>query len=229
MNLERKMKALESRIGYDFKDRALLKRALTHGSFGDGRRQIDDYQRLEFLGDRVLGLFTAGFLYQKSDEDEGGLARKLNALVRKETCAEIAAELELGDMLFMSKAAEKQGGREKISILGDVAESVLGAIYLDGGYDAAKTFYERHWHERLLGVLDRAMKDPKTELQERAAAQKNDPPKYQTLDQSGPDHRPHFQIEVSVDGVGKGVGDGSSKKDAERAAAADLLSRWKSL
>jgi len=227
MSRSQKLQKLETRIGYSFSDRSLLENALTHGSYGDGRRKIDDYQRLEFLGDRVLGLFTAEILYRKSDENEGGLARKLNALVRKETCAEISQELDLGDMILMSKAAVKQGGRTKVSILGDAAESLLGAIFLDGGFEAAKIFYQQFWHERVLNVLDQAMKDPKTELQERAAAQKINPPVYTLAGQTGPDHRPHFQIEVTVGTQETGRGEGLSKKDAERAAAADLLEKWK--
>ena len=229
MSLTRKLSALQERIDYQFSDIDLLSRALTHGSYGDGRRKIADYQRLEFLGDRVLGLFTAQILYQKSDEDEGGLARKLNALVRKETCAEISAELQLGELVRMSKATEKQSGREKVSILGDIAESLLGAIYIDGGYEAAKAFYEKFWYDRMLDVLNRSMKDPKTELQERAASQKFEMPTYKVLEQSGPDHRPNFLVTVDVAGKVIGRGEGPSKKDAEREAAKDLLSQWSAL
>lgn len=226
MSLDRRLSALEDRLGYEFSDRDLLVQALTHGSYGDGRRKIDNYQRLEFLGDRVLGLFTAGILYLQSDADEGGLARKLNALVRKETCADVAEELELGQILRMSKATEKQGGRERLSILGDASEAVLGAIYLDGGYDAAKEFYERYWHDRMQRVLDHSLKDPKTELQERAAAKKLDSPVYKVMEQTGPDHRPSFSIEVSVGADDIGAGEGPSKKEAERRAAQDLLTKW---
>ncbi len=226
MSLERRLSALEGRLGYQFSDRELLVQALTHGSYGDGRRKIDNYQRLEFLGDRVLGLFTAGILYLKSEADEGGLARKLNALVRKETCAEVAKELELGEIVRMSKATEKQGGRERVSILGDASEAVLGAIYLDGGYEAAKDFYERYWHGRMFDVLNQSLKDPKTELQERAAARKHDSPLYEVIEQTGPDHRPSFVMKVTVDDF-TGMGSGPSKKDAERQAAQDLLDQWK--
>lgn len=226
VNLERRLSGLEDRLGYAFKDRVLLVQALTHGSFGDGRRKIDNYQRLEFLGDRVLGLFTAGILYLKSDEDEGGLARKLNALVRKETCAEVAVELELGSLIHMSKATEKQGGRDRVSILGDASEAILGAIYLDGGYDAAKAFYNRFWHDRMLGVLGRSLKDPKTELQERAAAKKMSAPDYKVVEQTGPDHRPSFVISVAIGDDWVGTGSGANKKDAEREAAQDLLDKW---
>ncbi len=226
MSLQRKLDKLQTRLDYQFSDTALLERALTHGSYGDGRRKIEDYQRLEFLGDRVLGLFTAQILYEKSEEDEGGLARKLNALVRKETCAEISEELEIGEFILMSKATERQGGRERISILADVAESLLGAIYLDGGYEAAKVFYHKFWYGRMLEVLDHSMKDPKTELQERAAAEKLEPPVYEVIGQTGPDHRPSFVMTVVVGDERIGQGEGLSKKDAEREAARDLLRQW---
>ena len=227
MSLDRRLLALEDRLGYAFTDRDLLVQALTHGSFGDGRRKVDNFQRLEFLGDRVLGLFTAGILYLRSDEDEGGLARKLNALVRKETCAEISMELELGDLIRMSQATARQGGRERVSILGDAAEAVLGAIYLDGGYDAAKDFYNKFWHDRMQSVLSQSLKDPKTELQERAAARKLPPPHYEVLEQTGPDHRPSFVIKVSIGSDWSGQGAGANKKDAEREAAQELLTKWK--
>ena len=227
MSLERRLAALEERLGYKFTDRDLLVQALTHGSYGDGRRKVDNYQRLEFLGDRVLGLFTAGILYLSSEADEGGLARKLNALVRKETCAEISQELEIGDIIRMSKATEKQGGREMVSILGDTAESILGAIYLDGGYEAAKAFYNKFWHDRMLNVLNRSLKDPKTELQELAAVRKLGMPVYDLVERTGPDHRPSFIMKVSLGDAWQGEGAGANKKDAEREAAQDLLKKWK--
>lgn len=226
MSLERRLSALEDMMGYTFSDRDLLVQALTHGSYGDGRRKIDNYQRLEFLGDRVLGLFTAGILYLQSDDDEGGLARKLNALVRKETCAEVAVELGLGQVVRMSKATEKQGGRERISILGDVSEAVLGAIYLDGGYAAAKEFYNKFWQGRMIQVLGQCLKDPKTELQERAASRKLGAPNYEVIEQTGPDHRPSFVMRVSISDQHVGTGAGANKKEAERAAAQDLLNQW---
>ena len=229
MSLSRKLDLLQERIGYKFNDFELLQRALTHGSYGDGRRRVENYQRLEFLGDRVLGLFTAEILYEKSDEDEGGLARKLNALVRKETCASISAELGLGELVRMSKATEKQAGREKVSILADIAESLLGAIYLDGGIEAAHAFYKKFWYGRMLQVLNQSMKDPKTELQEKAAASRLPAPVYTVTGQSGPDHRPSFIVQVSVTGKGTGEGQGANKKDAERKAAQNLLSRWVNL
>ena len=229
MNYDQKLDALQDRMGYEFSDRELLQRALTHGSYGDGRRKLKNYERLEFLGDRVLGLLTAEVLFEKSSADEGGLARKLNALVRKETCAEVSVALNVGDLLMMSKSTEKLGGREKLSILGDVAESLLAAAYLDGGYDAARMFYNKFWSKKLESILASSGKDPKTELQEQAATEKGLVPVYELVSRSGPDHKPHFLVRVSIKGHGHADGEGSSKKSAEQAAAQNLLTQWGAL
>ena len=221
-----RLTALEARIGYDFKDTSFLIRAMTHSSYGDGQRITPDNERLEFLGDRVLGLLTADALYQYSIEAEGTLARRLNALVRKETCAKIAREVGLGDGLLLSSAEDRQGGREKTSILGDACEALIAAIYIDGGYAEAKRFYNKYWMPLLEEVVKKSAKDPKTELQERAMAAQHGLPKYEIIERSGPDHRPLFIIEVSVDGVGSARGTGKSKRDAERFAAIHLLEGW---
>jgi len=190
MSYEDRLAKLEIRLGYKFKERAWLTRALTHSSYGDGRRKVADYERLEFLGDRVLGLLTAE------------------------------------PLLMMSKSTERLDGREKVSILGDAAESIFGAIYLDGGFEEARSFYQKYWHDRVLDVLLNTVKDPKTELQERSASGKFEPPIYSVVGQSGPDHRPLFKVEVTVNGKGQGQGEGANKKEAERLAAADLLENW---
>lgn len=222
----KKRAGLEDRIGYSFKDPDLLKIALTHSSYGDGQRKIATYERLEFLGDRVLGLLTAEMLFLTCDEGEGDMARRLNALVRKETCARISREIGVGDALLISQSEDKQGGREKTSILGDACESILGAIYLDGGFSAAKDFYNQHWSNDIAQVLEKSSKDPKTELQERASADGGIPPVYSVLTQTGPDHRPLFVIEVTVENIGTAQGTGKSKKIAERYAALHLLESW---
>jgi len=217
---------LESKIDYVFTDKKLAVIALTHSSYGDGRRSKVDNERLEFLGDRVLGLLTAELLYDVLKGDEGQMARKLNALVRKETCARIARRINLGDALMMSPSEVKQGGRDKTSILGDACEALLAALYLDGGYPAAQTFYNEFW----AGEVDIATavntKDPKTVLQENAAAAKYGTPTYTVMERSGPDHRPLFVVEVSIEGLGQAQGTGKSKKDAERYAAMHLLESW---
>jgi len=223
-----RLTALESRLGYKFEDADILIRAMTHSSYGDGKRKTPDNERLEFLGDRVLGLLTAEALYGHSTESEGTLARRLNALVRKETCAKVARQVGLGDALLISTAEDRQGGREKTSILGDACEALIAAIYIDGGYGAAKTFYDVFWLPLLAEVVKKSAKDPKTELQERAMASNQALPSYAILERSGPDHRPLFVIEVSVEGIGSAQGTGKSKRDAERFAASHLLESWPS-
>jgi len=222
----RRLAALEDRLGYHFKDKDLALRALTHSSYGDGRRQTRDNERLEFLGDRVLGLLTAEKLFIMSPEKEGGLARRLNALVRKETCARVARRLGVGEAMLISPSEERQGGREKVSILGDACEALIAAIYVDGGYPAIQNFYDAHWQDEVQKVISKAAKDPKTALQEKSSAQGGGLPEYIVLEQSGPDHRPLFVIEVRVENIGTAQGTGKSKKDAERYAAQHLLENW---
>lgn len=221
-----KIAALESRMGYVFTDKALIGRALTHSSYGDGQRKIANYERLEFLGDRVLGLLTAEMLFHATQEDEGALARRLNALVRKETCARVSRAIGVSDALLMSQSEDKQGGREKTSILGDACEAILGAIYLDGGIVAAKDFYDNFWAQEIEFVMKKAAKDPKTQLQEQSSTAGGGAPDYRVIEQSGPDHRPLFVVEVDVAKIGSARGTGKSKKDAERYAAQHLLENW---
>lgn len=223
-----RLDALEALIGYKFTDRNYLIRAMTHSSYGDGQRKTPDNERLEFLGDRVLGLMTAEALFHFSTEAEGTLARRLNALVRKETCAQIAREISLGDALLVSSAEDRQGGREKMSILGDACEALIAAIYIDGGFAEAKRFYDRYWIPILEEVVKKSAKDPKTLLQERAMAGHHGLPVYDIIERSGPDHRPLFVIEVSVGTIGSARGTGKSKRDAERYAATHLLESWTS-
>ena len=221
-----RLAALENRIGYSFQDVSLLVEAMTHSSYGDGQRVTNDNERLEFLGDRILGLLTADALYHQSIEAEGTLARRLNALVRKETCAKIARQIGLGDALLMSSAEDRQGGREKTSILGDACEALIAAIYIDCDYSEAKRFYDKYWMPLLNDVVTKSAKDPKTELQERAMAGQHGLPVYDIIERSGPDHRPLFVIEVRVNGIGAARGTGKSKRDAERYAATHLLEAW---
>lgn len=222
----RRLKIVEGHIGYEFKDKNLALVALTHASFGDGQRQRADNERLEFLGDRVLGLLTAEKLFEVCPGNEGALARRLNALVRKETCARIAKEAGLDAALLMSKSEEKQNGREKVSILGDACEAFIAALYLDGGFAAAKTFFDRFWAEDIVAITERAAKDPKTELQERASARGHDAPKYAVIERAGPDHKPSYVVDVTVEGAGTGRGTGTTKKAAQRMAAKALLKLW---
>jgi ribonuclease-3 len=224
---ERHIKRLEDKIGYVFNDKELALRSITHSSYGSGRRSIVNYERLEFLGDRVLGLLTAEKLYKTTNIDQGEMAVRLNSLVRKETCAVVSKRLDIGSIMLISPALDRQGGRDNISILGDICESIIAAIYLDGGLTVTREFYEREW-SNLFVSHNYSLKDPKTTLQERAASINKELPKYTLLKRTGPDHKPLFEIEVHVLGQGTAVGNGHSKKEAELAAAINLLSNWKS-
>lgn len=222
----KRLAGLETEIRYQFKDKHIIEIALTHPSYGDGRSKGSNYERLEFLGDRVLGLLTAERLYELDAGNEGSMARRLNALVRKEACARVARRVDLGAYLLMSPSEVRQGGRDKTSILGDACEALLAAIYLDGGLDAADKFYAEFWQEEMESVFNKNNKDPKTELQEKASAKGYGLPSYAVSERSGPDHRPLFVIEVDVPGLGAAKGTGKSKKDAERFAAKHLLENW---
>lgn len=216
---------LEQRIGYTFKDRDLIDRAVTHASFGHGRKGSTNYERLEFLGDRVLGLMTAEALFKLfSKADEGALAPRLNSLVRKETCADVAREIELGEALKLAAAEERGGGRDKTSILGDACEALIAALYLDGGIDAAQGFYDAHWGPRIEALRNKP-KDAKSALQEWAAKAGHGQPVYRLSERSGPDHRPVFTVTVDVPPLDPAEGEGGSKQAAERAAATELLKR----
>jgi len=222
----KRLSGLEDAIQISFQNKLLIEKALTHPSYGDGRSKKPNYERLEFLGDRVLGLLTAELLFTREEGDEGSMARRLNALVRKEACARVARKIDLGAYLLMSPSEVRQGGRDKTSILGDACESLLAAIYLDGGMEAAGKFYDKFWREELEAVFKKSNKDPKTELQEKASACRYGSPTYTVMERSGPDHRPLFVIEVDVPGLGAAKGTGKSKKDAERFAAQNLLENW---
>ncbi len=218
------------RLGYDFNDQKLLARALTHSSAGDRRQVSKSNERLEFLGDRVLGLVVADMLLQTyGDSDEGDLALRFNALVRKEACAEVAIELDLGVALFMSAGEAQSGGRTNRSILGDACEAVIAAIYLDGGFEQARDFIERFWRQRLVD-LKKPPRDAKSALQEWAQGLKLPTPQYVLVERSGPDHAPSFIISVEVDDRPPVSGSGSAKRNAEQAAAEAFLLReeiWK--
>lgn len=213
--------ALERALGRRFEDRGLLVEALTHASAA-GRLEKDN-QRLEFLGDRVLGLLTAEALLERYPaEQEGALAPRLNALVRRETCADAAEAIGLGAHLRMARSEAMTGGRRKTALLADAMEAVMAAIYLDGGLDAARSTYRRLWGARL-ETLTEAPIDAKTALQEWAQARGAALPSYTVLNRDGPDHAPHFEIEARLESGEAARGSASSKRAAEQAAAAALL------
>lgn len=213
--------ALETALGHRFARPGLLAEALTHPSAASPARA--DNQRLEFLGDRVLGLVIAEALCAAfPGEAEGTLAPRLNALVRRETLAEIAAEIGLGPHLTLGRSENISGGRRKIAILADAMEAVIAALYLDGGLDAARRFILERWHARLHTPAE-APQDAKTRLQEWAQGRGLAPPAYRVLGREGPDHAPLFTIEAALSTGQAARADAPSKKAAEQAAAARLL------
>ena len=217
--------ALEDRIGYKFADNALLERALTHISALSGGNRANSYQRLEFLGDHVLGLVISDMLYRAFPKgNEGELSRRLADLVRKETCAEVAKIMDIGPALKLGSSESNAGGRLRVTILGDACEALVGAVFLDGGYKAAEALVERFWGERMVKPL-RALRDPKTMLQEWAQARGLPTPAYQELARTGPHHKPKFSVAVTLPDRPPAEGIGSSKRAAEQAAAAAMLTR----
>lgn len=217
---------LADSLGHTFKDIALLELALTHASFHNGRRKLKSYQRLEFLGDRVLALVVAETLVREQPAAlEGDLSRLLNQLVREETCAAVARELGLGRYLILGAGESKEGAAQRAPILADIAESVIGAIFLDGGWEAARDFVLRAWAPHMKAACDGPadLRDAKTKLQETVQAAGLPLPAYMLLDRSGPDHLPEFRVAVSVEGVGQAEGRAASKRQAERQAAEAML------
>jgi ribonuclease-3 len=221
-----RLAALESRLGHVFTDRALIDLALTHVSATNGPDpRAVSYQRLEFLGDHVLGLIVSDMLYRAFPaSDEGDLSRRLADLVRQETCADIARELDLGAVVRLGSGEAAAGGRQKTAILADVCEAVIGAVFLDGGYGPSARLVERLWDSRMRQPR-RPLRDPKTALQEWAQGMGLKPPTYSEVERSGPDHSPKFTVRVAVDGYGPCDGRGRSKRVAEQAAAEALLVR----
>jgi len=219
------LKDLAARIGHDFSDPALLKLALTHSSARASTRPDEDNERLEFLGDRVLGLAVAELLTDAFPKaPEGELARWFNQLVRAETCAEIAQSWDLGDLILMSGGEAGSGGRRKKTILANTCEAVLGAVFADGGYEAAKRVVRAFW-EPQLGVFDLAAPDAKSVLQEWAQGRRLPLPRYLEVAREGPDHAPRFTSEVQIEGVAPERGQGANKREAEQAAALAVLLR----
>jgi ribonuclease-3 len=218
--------ALENRIGYRFADAAMLECALTHISALKGaRNRAGSYQRLEFLGDHVLGLVISDMLYRAFPKaDEGELSRRLADLVRKETCAEIARAIDLGAAIRVGSSEANAGARKRPAILADVCEAVIGAAYLDGGYKAAEELVERLWQVRMRATAQ-PLRDPKTVLQEWAQARGLPTPAYREVARSGPDHDPEFRVAVQLPAFAPAEGLGRSKRAAEQAAAAAMLAR----
>jgi len=217
------LRAFEGRLGHRFADPALLIRALTHSSCSSPTRPHN--QRLEFLGDRVLGLVIAEALYlERGEATEGRMAPRFNALVRRESCAAVAREIDLGAVLRLGRSEAASGGRRKLALLADAMEAVIAAVYLDAGFEAARALVLRLWRERIETVAEDA-RDAKTALQEWAQARRQSPPAYRELAREGPDHAPVFTIEVRLESGESETATATSKRNAEQAAAQALLER----
>lgn len=211
---------LKDLIGRAPKNRAAFDQALTHGS-----ASAVNYERVEFLGDRVLGLLVGEWVYERfADEPEGKLSRRYNALVSGETCAEIARAAGVPTHLVLGKQARDDGAADSDNVLGDVMEALIGALYLEGGLDEARTLVRRLWGDRV-DTQTSAPRHPKSALQEWAAANKRKPPEYALVDRSGPQHALRFTVAVSIKGAGEASATGGSKQEAETAAAKALLDK----
>jgi ribonuclease-3 len=212
--------ALSAKLGYEFRDEALLKRALTHA----GANFAHSNERLEFLGDRVLALVVSETLYRRyPQEDEGALTRRVHTLVRWEACARVGEEIGLWNHLVLTRS-EAAGGRARGPIVGSACEAVIAALYLDGGMEAARTFIERWW-EPMFADASADTRDAKTRLQEWAQSRGNvaAAPIYTLKKQAGPDHAPRFIVQAQVPGFEPVTGEGGSKRQAEQDAAVKLL------
>ncbi len=206
--------------GHDIKDETVWLSALTHGSTGEEF----DYQRLEFLGDRVLGLTVAEWLYDLTDAAEGKLSQRLNALVSRATCARVAREIGLPEHIRLGKQARTDGGLDSDNILGDVVEAIIGACFIEHGFEAARAMVRRWWSDAVEGRAGQS-KHPKSALQEWAAGNRRKMPEYELVERSGPDHALRFTVRVSIKGVGDETGEGDSKQQAETKAAERFLKR----
>ncbi|MCH2095647.1 MAG: ribonuclease III [Rhodobacteraceae bacterium] len=223
MTPSRALIAFQDRLGFSFSRPELLVRAVTHSSVSAATRE--DNQRLEFLGDRVLGLVMAEALLAKDrTASEGQLAPRFNALVRKETCADVARQIGLGEVLTLGRSEMMSGGRRKTALLGDAMEAVIAAVYRDAGFDVARDLILRLWGDRIDRVEADA-RDPKTSLQEWAQAQGMPPPTYREISRSGPDHAPEFTISAQLQNGRTAQATAGSKRMAEQAAAKALLAQ----
>lgn len=201
-------------------DEQLWLEALTHGSAGAA-----NYERLEFLGDRVLGLTIAEWLYNEEEGAEGKLSQRLNALVSRQMCASIARDIELGPHIVLGKQARDDGAQDSENILGDVMEALLGASFLLRGFEQTRDLVRMLWADAVAGRAGQR-KHPKSALQEWAAGNRRKPPEYRIVDRAGPDHAARFTVAVSVAGVGEAEATAASKQEAETLAAAEFMARF---
>ena len=214
---------LEARLGYIFKDRALLERALTHSSVG---RDAPDNERLEFLGDRVLALVIAETLLALDPRAEAGpLSKRLHVLVAREACADVGRSLGVGPALRLPGGETRRGARDQARFLADACEALIGAIYLDSGLDAARERVLTLWSPLLEAPHDERSANPKSRLQEWAVAAGRGAPAYRLVSRSGPDHAPIFTVEAAISGAEPASASAGSRQAAEKAAALALLER----
>jgi len=217
---------VEARLGHSFADRELLERALTHASVGNGGTKTHDNERLEFLGDRVLNLLAAEQLtIDRPQAREGEMSRWMNQLVNYRTCAEVSRALGLPEALRVDASATKVGARDNDRVLGDACEAVMAALYIDGGLEAARQFFVTYWRAWLDTLDTPITKDAKTLLQEWAMARSLPVPTYVVTKTEGPSHAPRFTLEVRLEGFTPEIAQGGSKREAEKAAAALMLSK----
>lgn len=218
--MSRLQKWVGERLGHEPKELCLFERALTHPSFGKTH-----YQRLEFLGDRVLGLVIAEWLEERFPRDpEGQLSHRLTSLVSRSTCAEVGSAIDVPGVMRLGKQAREDGATRSDNVVGDVVEALIAALYLDGGLEAARAFIRRQW-EAHVAALTEAPRHPKSVLHELAEAKRRKNPVYEVVKASGPSHAPTFTVRVSIGSLGEAEGTGSSKQEAETAAASALLEK----
>lgn len=220
------LERLEEKLGYRFADRELLLRAVTHRSWSVERGEPRSYERLEFLGDAVLGMVTARWLFEEVQEPEGELSKRKAHLVSAPRLAEYARRIDLGRCLRLGVGEERSGGRRKESLLADALEAVIAAVYLDGGIAPTREVVEPFLEEETrIEEGGPRTRDPKTALQEILQARERPLPEYEVVEEVGPDHAKVFHVEVRVGGDRLASGTGTSKKRAEQAAAAQALDR----
>lgn len=207
--------------GFTVRDEARWLSALTHGSTGEP----DNYERLEWLGDRVLGLAISHWLFERSADPEGQLAQRLNALVSRDTCACIARDIDVPMHVRLGKQARDDGAHDSDNVLGDVMEALLGANFLEAGFDPTRDLVHHLWHDAVEGRRGRS-KHPKSALQEWAAGNRRKAPEYSIVDRSGPDHAARFTVRVKVLNVGEVEATGSSKQQAETEAAREFMEKF---
>lgn len=220
---EKSLELLEEKLGYRFNSKSLLLTAITHRSFSPSTR-VNEQQRLEFLGDAILNFCVSSAIYEKFPEwDEGKMSLCRGSIVRNEYLGKVAKRLAIGEHIILGKGEEVDGGREKTSILGDTLEAIIGAIYLDGGYEAVKSFIKKHILKYALRRVKSAP-DPKSALQELALKKYRSLPKYSLVKEEGPPHAKKFRVCVEVFGK-RAYGSGRSKKEAEKKAAMNMLKK----